>query len=61
LSEIVATGAVYRKENWPYDTAANNANIPQDFEVAKKKVGVEGAIVEDVSIRDLVKGFDPIE
>lgn len=52
---------MYRKEDWPYDAAANKANVPQHLEVAKKKVGVEGAIVEKVSVWDLVKGLDPIE
>jgi hypothetical protein len=52
---------VYRKEDWPYDAAANKANIPQHLEVSKKKVGVERAIIEKVSVWDLVKGLDPIE
>lgn len=52
---------MYWKEDWPYDAAANKANVPQDLEVAKEKVGVERAIVENVGIRDLVKGLDPIE
>lgn len=58
---MIATGAVYRKENWPYDAATNKANVPQHLEVAKKKVGIEGAIIENVSVWDLVEGFDPIE
>lgn len=49
------------KENWPYDAAADKANVAQDLEVAKEKVGVEGAIVEDMGIRDVVKGLDPIK
>jgi len=52
---------MYWKEDWPYDAAANKTNIPQDFEVAKEEVGVEGAIVEKIGIWDLVKGLDPVE
>lgn len=61
LSEVITTSCVQRKQNRPHDTAAENADVSKNLEIAEKEEGVQGAMVEDIGIGDLEEGLQPVE
>lgn len=49
------------EEHGPGDTAADEADVAQDLDVAEEEEAVEGAVVEDDGVGDLEEGDDPVE
>lgn len=55
------TRRIDREQDGPGDQTAKEADGHRDLEVSKQKKSVEGLVVEDVAVRDLVEGSNPVE
>ena len=56
-----STGGIDWEQDGPGDAATDQADDHGNLEISQQEKGVDGLVVQDVAIRDLEKGANPIE